>query len=83
MYRRLLMMASIPGEGNQGTINKALWRIPFIDTRQQLEGNYAIELKKGEKWRQKLLVRFSIDLLNWVGLNLSELPKIEEHKGNY
>ena len=81
MYRRLLMMVSIPGDENQGTIDKAKWRIHFIGTKQQLEADNGREQKMGERWRQILRLRFSIDLLSWVGLNLSELRKIEEKKG--
>ena len=34
MFRRYSMMAYISGEENQGTINKAKWRIHFIGIRQ-------------------------------------------------
>ena len=61
------MMAFIPGEESLGTINKAKWRNHFIGTKQSLERAYAPEQKKVEKWKQRLLVRFSIDFLNWVG----------------
>ena len=44
------MMGFISGEGNQGTTNKALWKIRFIDTKQRLEGDYEREqgAKQGE-----------------------------------
>ena len=69
------MMRFTNGEENQGTINKAEWRIRFINTKQQLEGNYEREQKKGEKWKQRLVVIFSINSLSWVVCNLRELPK--------
>ena len=34
-----------------------------------------LQQKKVEKWKQRLLVGFSIDLFNWVGLQLRELRK--------
>ena len=35
--------------GYYATINKARWRIRFIDTKQRLEGDYGQEQKKGER----------------------------------
>ena len=75
MFTEYEMMGCISGEGNRGIIDKAKWRIHFNDTKQRLEGTYGREQKKVEKWKQRLLVGFSIDLLNWVGLQLRELRK--------
>ena len=75
MFTEYEQMGCMSGEGNRGIIDKAKWRIRFIGTKQQLEGDYGREQKKGEKWRQRLRLRFSIDSLNWVRLYLRELPK--------
>ena len=83
MFTKYERMGCMSGEGNRGTTNKAKWRIPFIDTKQRLEATYGREQKKVEKWRQKLLVRFSIDLLSWIGLYLRELPKWNMRRGNF
>ena len=82
MFKRFSMMGFILGEESQDIINKAKWRIHFIDTKQQLEGNYEPEQNKGERLKQRLVVRFSTNSLSWVRLNLSELRKIEHGKGN-
>ena len=79
MYRRYERMGFTNGEGNQGIINKAKWRIHFIGTKQSLEKSYAPEQKKGEKWKQRLLVRFSIDLLRWGRQHLRELGDLDEN----
>ena len=58
MFTKHERMGFTNGEENRGSINKAKWKIRFIGTRQQLEGNHRLEQKKVEKWKQKLLVRF-------------------------
>ena len=46
---RLRTDGAMNEEENQGTTNKAKWRMRFIDTKQRLEGIYVQERKKGEK----------------------------------
>ena len=75
MFTKYEMMGFMNGEGNWGIIDKAKWRIHFIGTKQSLERTYGQEQRKGEKWKQRLLVGFSIDFLSWVGCNLSELHR--------
>ena len=81
MMKVPLRLGCMSGEENRGIIDKAKWRIRFIDTKQRLDGNYGREQKKVERLKQRLVVRFSTDLLNWARHNLSELRKIEQHKG--
>ena len=60
MFIKYEMMGCMSGEGNQGTTNKALWRIHFISTKQRLEVKYGQEQKKAEKWKQRLVDSQSI-----------------------
>ena len=58
MFRRYSMMEYTSGEENRGTINKAKWRIHFIDIRQSLVRNYVREQKRAGKLRLSWGVRY-------------------------
>ena len=55
MFTEYQRMGCTNGEENRGIINKAKWRIRFIDTKPSLEGNYGQEQKKVEELKQKLV----------------------------
>ena len=76
MFRRYSTKVYIGGEGNQGTINKAKWRIHSIGIRQLLGGNKELGLRRVERLRLSWVVRYWIAFLSLEDVNLSSLCKL-------